>query len=238
MMKTSSTSELLKMMSNENEKSLDARIVGLSSPEGRNEILVYVEICGAHGNEKKSYLVPMERFDSVMLSPKRVPYAIDTDTLECLEGLDALASALHRAYGILAYGSCSHKKLCRKLIEKGIDREIAAEAVAIVSDKGYIDENSLAIRLCELCLKKYWGKSKIIQKLREEGYDEEAVDCAIEYLSEIDFSEQCALLIQKRYLKVPSDRYEMQKMCASISRYGYNGSEIKGGIQIFRESFI
>lgn len=224
------------MMSNTEEKSLDVRIVGLSSPEGRNEILAYAEICGQHGSEKKSFLIPSECFDEVEFLRSKLPCEIDIDTLEQLTRLDALAHALHRAYSILAYGSCSHKKLMRKLIEKGIDREISSQAVAIISDKGYIDENDLAIRLCEVCLKKYWGRSKIIQKLREEGYDEESVDCAIEYLSEIDFSEQCALLIEKRYMKIPSDRYELQKMCASISRYGYSGSEIKGGIKMFREN--
>lgn len=224
------------MMSNICEKSLDARIVGLSSPEGRNEILAYAEIYGQHGNEKKSFLIPAESFDEVDFLHTKLPCEIDIDTLEQLTRLDALAHALHRAYSILAYGSCSHKKLQRKLIEKGIDRDVSAQVVAIISDKGYIDENDLAIRVCEVCLKKYWGRSKIIQKLREEGYDEEALDCAIEYLSEIDFSEQCALLIEKRYMKIPSDRYELQKMCASISRYGYSGSEIKGGIKIFREN--
>ena len=223
------------MMSNTEEKSLDARIVGLSSPEGRNEILAYAEICGAHGSEKKSFLIPAECFDEVEFLGCKLPCEIDVETLEQLIHLDALANALHRAYGILAYGSCSHKKLMRKLIEKGIDRDISAEAVAIINEKGFIDENGLAIRVCEVCLKKFWGKSKIIQKLREEGYDEEAIDSAVEYLSDIDFSEQCALLIQKRYMKIPTDKYELQKMCASISRYGYCGSEIKGGIKIFNE---
>lgn len=234
-MTTSSTSELLKMMSKTQEKSLDARIVGLSSPEGRNEILAYAEISGGHGSEKKSFLIPAECFDEVDFLRCKLPYQIDVDTLEQLIRLDALAHALHRAYSILAYGSCSHKKLMRKLVEKGIERDISSQAVAIISDKGYIDENDLAIRVCEVCLKKYWGKSKIIQKLREEGYDEEAIDSAIEYLTDIDFAEQCAMLIQKRYMKIPTDRYELQKMCASISRYGYNGSEIKGGIKIFSE---
>ena len=81
-----------------------------------------------------------------------------------------------------------------------------------------------------------WLKAAVAWKaVEEEGYDEEAIDCAIEYLTDIDFAEQCALLIEKRYMKIPTDRYELQKMCASISRYGYNGSEIKGGIKIFKE---
>lgn len=225
------------MMSNNLDcNPIEASVVGLSSPEGRSEIIVYVEICGEHGSEKKSYLVPCERFDDVCLSPKSVPYVIDTDMLDLLESLDSLSHALHRAYAILAYGSCSHKKLMRKLTDKGVDREIAADAVAIVSEKGYIDENELAVRSCEICLDKYWGRGKILQKLREDGYCEEAIDCAQDYLSEIDFADRCAMLIEKRYLCVPSDKYEMQKMFASIARYGYSTSEIREGVRIFSES--
>lgn len=236
-MRMSSISEPLKTMKSETERiydeGIEIRIVDISSMEGRGELRVSVEIEGHCGKEKKSFLVPLERLDTVKLSPKSVPYLIDNRSLELLESLDLLSHALYKAYMSLSYGSCSHKKLTKKLIDKGVRRDIAVEAVAIISDKGYIDENELAIRTCELCLKKFWGRGRIIQKLYDEGFSDEAIDNAQEYMSEIDFDVQCAELIKKRYMSVPNDRYEMQKMFASIARYGYTSTEIRNGVKLF-----
>ena len=232
-MKTILTSELSKRATTNTEKAPFASIISISSPEGRNEIMVRVALQSVYGREEKAYLLPLEMLDEVSISLKSVPYEIDEEMLDTLVRCDAVARALHRAYGIIAYGACSYRKLARKLREKGVESEIADMAIEIVKSKDYINEDYLAQRVCELCVKKYWGRSRIIRKLREDGYCEEAIDSAIEYLDTVDFSEQCAELIEKRYMLIPSDKYEMQKTFASIARYGYSGSEIKEAVKIY-----
>ncbi len=231
-MKTILTSELSRTTS-DIEKIPFASVISVSALEGKSELLVSVLLESGYGREERSYLLPLDMLDDVGIRLKGMPYEISEETLDALVLSDAVAHALRRAYGIISYGACSYRKLERKLREKGVEREAAIKAVEIVKDKGYIDEEELARRLCELSIKKYWGRSRIIRKLREELYCDEAIASAAEYLDTVDFSLQCANLIEKRYMTIPSDRYEMQKMFASISRYGYSGSEISEAVKIF-----
>ena len=210
-----------------------ASVIAVSSMEGRSELLVTVEFSSAYGSEKKKFILPTEMMDSVRLSFKNLPYEINEETLDALSTADAVAHALYRAYGMISYGACSYKKLWRKLREKGVESEIADLTVDIVKGKGYIDEDYLARRSAELCLKKYWGRSRILRKLREDGYSEDSVEVALEYLDTVDFAEQCASFIEKKYVSIPTDRYEMQKMLAAIARYGYSGSEIREAVRIY-----
>ncbi len=232
-MKTILTSELSKRATTNTENTPFASVVSISAPEGRSELLIGVLLESTYGKEEKSYLVPLEMLDSVNIRLKDLPYEIGEETLDALVECDAVARALRRAYGIISYGACSYKKLARKLKEKGVERNISDIAIEIVKSKGYIDENDLALRTSELCLKKFWGRSRIIRKLREDGYCDEAIESALEYLDTVDFAEQCASLIEKRYMLIPTDKYEMQKTFASISRYGYSGAEIRDAIKIY-----
>ena len=231
-MKTILTSELSRTTS-DIEKIPFASVISVSALEGKSELLVSVLLESGYGREERSYLLPLDMLDDVGIRLKGMPYEINEETLDALVLSDAVAHALRRAYGIISYGACSYKRLERKLREKGVEREAAVKAVEIVKDKGYIDEEYLARRLCELSIKKYWGRARIIRKLREELYCDEAIDYAAEYLDTVDFSLQCAELIEKRYMTIPLDKYEMQKMFASIARYGYSGSEIRDAVKIF-----
>ena len=232
-MKTILTSEHSARMTTDTNEIPFARVIGVGAREGAGELTVRVELRGDGGSEEKALLLPFELMDLIKIDRKNIPFEINEEMLDALVLYDATAHALHRAYGIISYGACSYSKLYRKLREKGVENDAAELAMNIVKDKGYIDENGLAERVCELALKKYWGRSRILRKLREDGYCEEAIEYAVEYLDEVNFAEQCAALIEKRYKKVPADRYEMQKMFASISRYGYSGSEIKEAVKIY-----
>ena len=232
-MKTILTSELSRRATTDTDNIPFASVVSISALEGRSELSVTVLLQSGYGREEKTFLLPLDLLDKEIISLKNLPYEIDNETLSYLENCNGVAHALRRAYGIISYGASSYKKLFYKLREKGVEKDIAEQTVEIIRDKGYIDEDDLACRVCELCLKKYWGRSRIIRKLREDGYCDEAIESATDFLDSVDFSEQCASLIEKRYMSIPSDQYEMQKMFASIARYGYSGSEIREAVKIY-----
>ena len=232
-MKTILTSELSRRATTDTDKTPFASVVSISALEGRSELSVGVLLQSGYGREEKTFLLPLDLLQRDKISLKNIPYEIDSETLSYLENCHAVAYALRRAYGIISYGASSYKKLFYKLREKGVDRDVAEQTVEIIRSKGYIDEDDLACRVCELCLKKYWGRSRIIRKLREDGYCDEAIGSATDFLDSIDFAQQCAMLIEKRYMSIPSDQYEVQKMFASIARYGYSGSEIREAVRIY-----
>ena len=48
--------------------------------------------------------------------------------------------------------------------------------------------------------------------------------------SGVDFDETCALILKKKYSRIPTDKSEMQKVRDSLMRYGYSLSQIKEAI--------
>ena len=101
----------------------------------------------------------------------------------------------------------------------------------MLSALGYLNENSDAIRETEICLSKLWGKKRIIAQLYAKGFSDDAVRSAADFLEDIDFIENCALLIKRNYMRqlnsALGDKNAMMKLVATLSRMGYSFSEIK-----------
>ena len=119
-----------------------------------------------------------------------------------------------------------------KLISKGIDRCIAPIAVERIEARGYIAEDASARREAERCAAKLWGESRIRAHLNSKGYGKDAVDDAMFSLEDagVDFEENCVKLVESKCKCIPTDRLALQKLVASISRYGYSLSEVKNAI--------
>lgn len=208
-------------------------IFELSASEENNEICIHVSVKNPSGCERKVFPILCEMWDKISLDLSTLPVTVDADTLCEIEELASLAYAVRKAYRSVSFSPCSERMLARKLCEKGVNRQIAAEAARFVKAKGYIDEEKCALREAELCLKKYWGKSRIMLKLRERGYCDEAVDTVAEYLDGIDFSERCLLYLEKKYKDPPADGEDLKKVFAALARYGYSMGEIKTAMRKF-----
>jgi regulatory protein len=119
--------------------------------------------------------------------------------------------------------------LCTKLVSKGFDKEIAQIAAARVAEQGFLCESISAQREAERCAAKLWGPVRIRAHLGSRGYGKDAIDGAMFSLEDagIDYVESCQRLIESKYKKLPSDRTELQKLIASVCRYGYSLSDVK-----------
>ena len=152
-------------------------------------------------------------------------------TFDEIERAEKISSAYKKGLFLLGYGACSRKKLKFKLKTKGFDEEIASEATDMLSAQGFLNENSDALHEAELCLSKLWGKKRIIAQLYTKGFSDEAVRAVEDYLADIDFVENCKLLIERSYKRqlrsALGDRNAMMKFAATLGRMGYSFSEIK-----------
>ena len=55
-------------------------------------------------------------------------------------------------------------------------------------------------------------------------------------LSHVDWEENCAAAIRKKYRDIPGERKELQKLVAAMMRLGYDGDTVKAALrQIVRE---
>ena len=152
--------------------------------------------------------------------------------------LDAgrLCGAIRRGMAMLGYGDHSARRLASKLVAKGVDKEIATRAVAYLTRRGYIREESAATLRARQGLGKGWGERRIREDLFALGFTREAVEEAMAELSHVDWEENCTAAIRKKYREIPGERKELQKLVAAMMRLGYDGDTVKAALrQIVRE---
>lgn len=198
-------------------------IVRLARSEDPTLVTVTVTI-SADGKTDKRYLLLPEAF---VIDERLAKGEISPDEFERIEKESKKCRAYLRGANILGYGANSEKKLTEKLQKRGFDRETATAAAKKLQKDGFIDEENDATNKAFSCARKLWGKKRIIAKLYESGYRDEAIKAATERLSEIDFTENCKKLIAKKVNALPTDRKELDKLTAFLIRYGYSLSEIK-----------
>lgn len=139
----------------------------------------------------------------------------------------ALCAAIRRGMGLLQYGDRSVRRLAYALTAKGVDRDTAAAAAAYLAKKGFIREDDTARLRAEQSLRKGWGLRRICEDLRAQGFPSDVIEEVAEGLSEVDFSENCAAVIRKKYGAIPEDRAGRQKLMAAMMRLGYDSDEIR-----------
>ena len=152
--------------------------------------------------------------------------------------LDAgrLCGAIRRGMAMLGHSDHSARRLAYKLTAKGVDKEIATRAVAYLTQRGYIREESTATLRARQGLGKGWGERRIREDLFALGFTREAVEEAMAELSHVDWEENCAAVIRKKYRDIPGERKELQKLVAALMRLGYDGDTVKAALrQIMRE---
>lgn len=138
-------------------------------------------------------------------------------------------SAVRRAYDILSYGENTKNQLIYKLVKRGFKRPLAIQVAEYMKEKGYIDEREQLLSYSnQLATKKYYGRERILSEVVKHGFERDYVESILmESLKEVDFVENCAYLIRRKYGQIPKDINEFKKMIASLVRYGYSISEVK-----------
>ncbi len=207
-----------------------------ASHTAEGKVKVVAEVGCGYESEKAEFVLLEELYLTMELSGTLLTECVSQDeslSQEDIEKLDFYAS-VSRAYVSMctsfAYSPNSYRGLFRKVLQKGFSREVAEKAIEIVREKGFVDEESIATRRAEMLVKKLWGRSRIFAKLREDGFGDEGMSAASEYLSEIDFSEFCADAIRKKYGEMPCDRREREKIYAALARLGYSSSDIREAV--------
>ena len=146
---------------------------------------------------------------------------------EALIEAGRLCDAIRQGMRCLQYGDLSARRLTYKLSAKCVSREIAARAAEYLAEKGYIREESAAVSRAAQSVRKLWGPRRIREDLRANGFSPDAVEEAMNSLAEVDFAENCAAVIRKKYRTLPDDRAAKQKMVAALMRLGYDGDVIR-----------
>ena len=200
-----------------------------SGDGGKAKVRVLIE--NRSGSEEIEFILLCEFVEELSLEIGEINEELILD----IERYAEVTKAYNSAVASLAFADSSCKALARKLVQKGFDRENAEDAVGVVLSRGLIDEDRIVESRVRVFLGKRWGRGRILAKLREEGFCNDAINYAAKTLAEIDFIALCSELLQKKYPILPTDRQGREKIYAAMSRYGYSSSEIREAIAVVFE---
>ena len=199
-----------------------------AKPSGNERVILTVSVSNPSGSEELEFTLLSEHFGEMNLSVG----VLDAEIMPELEYWAEVARAYFSACASFAYTPSSLATLKKKLVQKGFPKDVASDAIASVRSRGFVNEEQIALRRAQLCVDKRWGRSRVLMKLREEGFGEDSLGEARRFLASVDFTENCVELIKRKFGNVPEDRHERELMCASLSRMGYSVGEIKAAQDI------
>ncbi|MBQ4644927.1 MAG: regulatory protein RecX [Clostridia bacterium] len=178
-----------------------------------------------------------KRLGLLELRDEDFPISFEDNSL--IEFLAQKLKAIKYASYLLQFSDKSEKILRRKMREKEYSTEVIDEALSVMRENGIVsDEN--------LCLKKYvsiansklYGPHRIKNELYAKGFSYEDIKNA-EEASEIDFEELLKELCNKLLSGGKtdlSDRQQLIKFKAKLSRYGYGFEVINAVLSDFSEN--
>ena len=196
------------------------------SPEGEGDTLA-VTLMRSDGEKRRLHIL-VEQYAELGLRRGE----LTSEEAEALLEVGRLCHAIRRGISLLQYGDQSRRRLGDKLTARGISREVASAAVDYLSEKGYIREDDTARLRAEQGVRKLWGPRRIREDLRAHGFSIEATDEALEGLCEVDWTENCAAAMRKKYGEIPEDRQERKKLMAAVLRLGYDSETIRDALRM------
>lgn len=207
-------------------KQATCRIRNLRAADGGARLLVEIETT-------ENGQATSETLSLLAARLGRMPHVgeISLETVSELRREHGICAALGAGLRMLGSNGCSAKHLVEKLRARGYDFETASEAVAILSQKGYLREEEGALREAERDLAKLWGDRRILADLQAKGYTGGALKYAAARLRAEDGTARCATLMRKRHMAAPADESEARRLFASLTRYGYTPEEIRAAMR-------
>ena len=199
-----------------------------AKPLGDERVVLRISISNPSGCEELEAVVLTEHFRAMDISLG----ALSEDMMPEIEYWAEVARAYFSACSSFSYTPSSLSALERKLIQKGFPKDVACDAIASVKSRGFVNEKQIALRRAQLCVEKKWGRSRILMKLKEEGFGEASLGEARAFLDTVNFAENCAEVIKRKLGEMPEDRHERELMYASLSRMGYSASDIRAAKEI------
>ena len=152
---------------------------------------------------------------------------LDEEIYEKLVGADSKLSCIKKAFGHLAYGDMSAKKLSDKLRAR-FDRDTVSEVIELLKERGYLDDSALAAKYAASFYQfKLWGPMRIKSDLFSRGFSASDAAQACEFLENEDHRENITRLMQQKF---GGDRdaisAQRRKISAYLNRMGYAYGDI------------
>ena len=138
------------------------------------------------------------------------------------EGEQPLERALARCYRHLGERDHSAAEMRRRLVRAGVEPDVIEEALAIVSEQGYLDDARYARLLVEDRRNlDGWGAERIRERLERAGIDRDLIDQALSDCGHASELAAATVLLRRRWPRAPADDRERQRAFGQLIRMGY-----------------
>lgn len=170
--------------------------------------------------------------------PLGIPSETKTETPITREKFEQIEYAMRKTdavktgLNLLSFAPNTKRALVEKLLVRGVNRDIAADAVGFIADCGYINEYEMALSLIDdMANRRGYGRLRIKNELFTKGFEAETSARAIED-SDIDYVEICAERIRKMGGTAAfAERDARMKNVSSLMRYGFTTDEIREALE-------
>lgn len=195
---------------------------GITVHDERHEIAV---ACGG-----EDYLITEADFLALGISQS------GTVDIEKLSFFAEKLACIKKAQSYLSSGDLSTRRLGEKLkLTKSFGDDVISAVINLLTEKGYLDDSSLAERRAdELAEKRRWGKMRIKNYLYEKGFTRDDINNALENTDANIFTENLTILIKREVAGKKydlSDRKSKAKLGNFLFRAGYSWDEIKSALE-------
>jgi regulatory protein len=146
--------------------------------------------------------------------------------------LDAEAAEA-QAQRLLAAGERSRSELRLRLLRAGAEPEVAAQVVARLASRGWVDDARVAESLVRRSLERGYGSRRLLADLRARGVDREEVEGAMRQVAERQ--EEAVRRAAQRLLghrpPGPLDPAEARRLAAALLRRGFSSGEVREAVR-------
>ena len=206
-------------------------ITSVSARDGGALICLAVALSDGENVDRREFLLLSSQYAEIGVSKGE----IDEAAFDTISEASELCLAVRRGMNILGYGASSKRELSKKLALRGVTRDMASGAAEMLERMGYVNEREDAARFAERAVRKYWGTRRIYSELVSKGYEQGAVEFAIDTLESVDFSALCKDYIDKKCGALPETPDGRKKLFAALMRMGYTSSEIREAFRAFAD---
>ena len=145
--------------------------------------------------------------------------------------------ALNTAANVLQYKQRSAAALYDRLIEKELDPEDAAYAVARLQELGYLNEDEYAASVCRELAARGYGRARARAALRDKKVPAEVAERALEDFRPDEDRLQSYIAAKLGDEREP-DRGAVKRLTDGLFRRGFSWEEIRAALRAHLESDI
>lgn len=149
---------------------------------------------------------------------------------------EGLEGAKKRAMGYLERRAYSKRELSDKLVEKGVSRDLAEEAVDWLEEINFLNDEDYARQIVQHYSAKGYGRRRVEQELWRRGIEKPLWESALAQAMPEEQEDAIDGFIQRKLRGAMPDSKEEKRVADALARRGYQWDEIRGGLARYKDS--